>query len=73
MNNYFIMGIIFILVLGMLQLISINIRLRLDIKNDNIEIEILEKELEKLDIIHNRVCERYEELKSKYNGLLRNN
>lgn len=35
MDNYVIIGVIFILVLGILQLISINIRLRLDVKNIN--------------------------------------
>lgn len=66
MNNYFVIGVIFILVLGMLQLISINIRLRTDIKNKNISISNLELDYAEIN-------DKYNKLKSTYEKQLRNN
>jgi len=64
MNNYLIIGIIFILVLGMLQLISINIRLRTDIKRRDISISNLE-------LNYAEITDKYNTLKAKYGEFLR--
>lgn len=59
MNNYLIMGIVFILVLGMLQLISINIRLRTDIKKLNKEVDFLDDGLSEYSDKYIKLEEQY--------------